>query len=107
MLVEVQRTEEDSGIRIATVGHAGDGNLHPTLMLPDLTDATRAVAMRAADRINRAAMALGGTITGEHGIGVLKRRWLPEQSGAVAGEVSTAVKAALDPSGVLNPGRGF
>ncbi len=107
MLTEVQHVADESGIRIATVGHAGDGNLHPILMLPDLSKATRARALEAADRISRAAIALGGTITGEHGIGTLKRRWLADQLDPLAAEVSTAVKAALDPGGLLNPGRGF
>ena len=107
LISEVQRVADECGIRIATVGHAGDGNLHPTLMLPDLDESTRVRALHAADRISRAAIALGGTITGEHGIGALKQRWLADQLDPLAGEVSTAVKFALDPAGILNPGRGF
>jgi glycolate oxidase len=107
LLMAVQRAAEDTGVRIATVGHAGDGNLHPILMLPDLEPATRERALQAADRISRAAIALGGTITGEHGVGSFKRRWLADQLDPLAGEVSAAVKSALDPAGILNPGRGF
>jgi glycolate oxidase len=107
LITAVQRVADESGIRIATVGHAGDGNLHPTLMLPDLSEATRARALQAADRIAQAAIALGGTITGEHGVGALKQRWLADQLDPLAGEVSSAVKGALDPAGILNPGRAF
>ncbi|MDP9444812.1 MAG: FAD-binding protein [Actinomycetota bacterium] len=107
LLSAIQEAGDAFGIRIATVGHAGDGNLHPILMLPDLHEDTRARALAAADRISRAAVTLGGTITGEHGVGQLKRRWLAEQHDPLTAEVSTAIKSALDPTGILNPGRGF
>ncbi len=107
LLSAIQEAGDAFGIRIATVGHAGDGNLHPILMLPDLHEDTRARALAAADSISRAAVALGGTITGEHGVGSLKRRWLAEQQDQLTAEVTTAIKSALDPTNILNPGRGF
>ncbi len=107
MIAAVPRIGAELGVRIATVGHAGDGNIHPILLLPDLTDGTRKRAMQAADRICATAIALGGSITGEHGIGELKRHWLPDQLDQTALDVQTAIKCALDPNTILNPGRGF
>ncbi len=105
MLREVERIAERHQVRIGTFGHAGDGNLHPDLVLergdPDgeaKTDAVRS-------DLYRAAMGLGGSITGEHGIGTARRAWLEEQRGADAVRVMRAIKTALDPQGILNPGR--
>lgn len=97
----------ETGIRIATVGHAGDGNMHPTFMLPDLSEATRKHAMVAAERICAATLELGGSITGEHGVGQLKLDWLSQQLDSTSLSVQAAVRSALDPKGLLNPGRGY
>jgi glycolate oxidase len=97
----------DSGIPIATVAHAGDGNLHPVLMLPDLAPGTVARAMAVGERLCDHARRLGGTITGEHGVGVLKRAWVEQQLGPASLAVHQAIKTALDPAGILNPGRSF
>ena len=107
MLATILAISADSGIPIATVAHAGDGNLHPTLMLPDLTADTVARAMAVAERLCDHARRLGGTITGEHGVGVLKRSWLRDQLGPASLAVHQAIKTALDPAGILNPGRSF
>lgn len=107
LLTAIPRIGAEFGVRIATVGHAGDGNVHPILLLPDLTDGSRTVAMRAADRICTTAIALGGTITGEHGVGELKRQWLSGQLDATALDVQASIRRALDPNGILNPGRGY
>ena len=107
MLATILQISADSGISIATVAHAGDGNLHPTLMLPDLTADTVARAMAVAERLCDHARLLGGTITGEHGVGVLKRAWLRQQLGPESLAVHQAIKTALDPAGILNPGRSF
>ncbi len=94
-------------IAIGTFGHAGDGNLHPTFVLRrDEPEATAAARLHAA-RIDlfEAALALGGTVTGEHGIGVVRRDWLVRQRGEPAVAAMRAIKCALDPQGLLNPGR--
>ena len=90
---------------IAVIGHAGDGNFHP-LVTFDRSDAAAVDRAEVAfGAVMEAALALGGTITGEHGIGTLKRRWLGPQVGADVMEISARIKAALDPLGILNPGK--
>ncbi len=105
LLREVERIAARHDVRIGTFGHAGDGNLHPDLVLergdPDGEAKTDAVRTD----LYRAAMALGGSITGEHGIGTARRAWLEEQRGPDAVRVMRAIKTALDPQGILNPGR--
>ncbi|WP_125098473.1 FAD-binding oxidoreductase [Leucobacter chromiireducens] len=92
------------GKRVSTVAHAGDGNLHCTVEAPD--DAAGIAAADAViDDITRLALALGGTISGEHGIGSVKRHELPWQLDSAALDVQRAIKQALDPVGILTPGR--
>jgi glycolate oxidase subunit GlcD len=102
-----------TGVPIPTVAHAGDGNLHPNFVIP--ADPLRMVdaaivpdyIWAAADELFRAALALGGTLTGEHGVGVLKRRWLAEELGDTSFELQRRIKAVFDPLGILNPGTMF
>jgi glycolate dehydrogenase FAD-linked subunit len=107
MLAEIERIGAEHGIVIGAFGHAGDGNLHPTFVLP--RDEDEAAAVRrlegAREALFEAALALGGTVTGEHGIGLAKRSWLPRQRGEAAVEVMRSIKRALDPRDLLNPGR--
>jgi len=98
-----------TGVPIPTVAHAGDGNLHPNFIIP--ADPRRAGApvipdaiWSAADDLFRAALALGGTLTGEHGVGVLKRRWLAEELGETSYTLQRQLKAVFDPGNILNPG---
>jgi glycolate oxidase len=92
---------------IAVIGHAGDGNFHP-LVTFDRHDADAVARAEAAfGEVMDAALALGGTVTGEHGIGTLKRAWLEPQVGSDVLEVITRIKHALDPHGILNPGKAF
>jgi glycolate oxidase len=107
MLEAVEELSERWGIPIATTAHAGDGNLHPVFLLPDLEQGTIDQALAAGQELCERALALNGTVTGEHGIGVLKREWLHGQVSPAAIAVHQAVKAALDPEGLLNPGRAF
>ena len=94
-------------LRVGVFGHAGDGNLHPTYVLDrDDPDAERKIDA-ARDEIYRAALELGGTVTGEHGTGLAKKRWLELQRGARAVAVMRSIKQALDPDNLLNPGKVF
>jgi len=107
MVERIERAAARHDVFIATVAHAGDGNLHPVFVfdrgLPDVP----APVWAAADEIFRAALALGGTLTGEHGVGAIKRRWLADELGAESMAVHQSIKAALDPAGILNPGKGI
>jgi glycolate oxidase len=107
MLARIQAISTETGIRIATVGHAGDGNVHPILMLEDLTGDSQRKALEAADRICAEALDLGGSITGEHGVGELKRNVLGQQLDTTSLDVQAAIKRALDPQLILNPGRAY
>ena len=103
----VARVEEigvERGVDIVCVAHAGDGNTHPIVMY-DAADADSTTRARAAfEDILTAAIALGGTITGEHGVGRLKRDALPAMLGPDVMELNQRIKDALDPDGLLNPG---
>jgi glycolate oxidase len=94
-------------LRIGTFGHMGDGNLHPTI----LTDERNAEEMRRVEEafkeIFDEAIRLGGTITGEHGVGLAKKSFLPEFLGQAQMRVSRELRRALDPNGILNPGKMF
>ncbi|MDE3087221.1 MAG: FAD-binding protein [Acidobacteriota bacterium] len=92
---------------IAVIGHAGDGNFHP-LVVFDAADAEAgARARQAFAEVMDLGLALGGTITGEHGIGTLKRPWLRAQVGDDVLDLTRRIKEALDPLGILNPGKAF
>jgi glycolate oxidase len=87
--------------------HAGDGNLHPLLLLDERDPDEVARARLAGHEIARACLALGGTLSGEHGIGLEKKDLLPELFGAEEIEIFRQVKAVFDPEGILNPGKIF
>ena len=90
---------------IATVAHAGDGNLHPLLLTPHDDDAARIRTQAAFEDIVNTAIDLGGTVTGEHGVGLLKRDGMQRELGPQVLALQRAVKQALDPDGILNPGK--
>lgn len=92
-------------VTIGTFGHAGDGNLHPTIVYPPGDADAEQRALAAFDDVLHVALALGGTVTGEHGVGLLKRRALGAELDPTAMSMHRAVKAALDPRGILNPGK--
>jgi glycolate oxidase len=105
MVLCIEQAAVRHGVVIATVAHAGDGNLHPLFVfdrgLPDVPPRVWA----AADEIFRAALELGGTLTGEHGVGMIKRRWMADELGPESMSVHHAIKNALDPVGIMNPGK--
>jgi glycolate oxidase len=91
-------------VTIAVIAHAGDGNTHPLIVF-DPSDADQAERAQVAyGEVMTLAISLGGTITGEHGVGRLKKAWLGDQIGEDALELNRRVKHALDPQGILNPG---
>ncbi|WFE26411.1 FAD-linked oxidase C-terminal domain-containing protein [Solwaraspora sp. WMMD791] len=92
-------------VPIGVVGHAGDGNLHPNIVVDRADPQSLARGRAAFDAIMRLGLDLGGTCTGEHGVGLLKRDWLAEEIGPVGMRVHRAIKQALDPTGLLNPGK--
>jgi glycolate oxidase len=101
------------------VAHAGDGNLHPNFVLPARDPGEQSageqtaeqwvpdIVWQAADELFVTAMRLGGTLTGEHGVGVLKRRWLEDELGAESLELQRRIKAVFDPAAIMNPGKVF
>jgi glycolate oxidase len=94
-------------VTIGVVGHAGDGNMHPTVCFDGADAGARDRAYGAFDDILELGLSLGGTITGEHGVGNIKVDWLEREIGPVALDVHRAIKDALDPQGLLNPGKVF
>ena len=104
-ITEVVAIGDRHGLDACSWGHAGDGNLHATFLLDPDDGATRERADAAAQELFEFALALGGTVSGEHGIGVLKRGQLSRQWAPAAVAAQRAVKAALDPKGLLNPGK--
>ncbi|MCB5166923.1 FAD-binding protein [Streptomyces bambusae] len=92
-------------LRIFTLGHAGDGNLHPTVVFDEADPDEFRRAQTAYDDIMAAGLALGGTSTGEHGIGTLKRDWLARELDPVALELQRGLKRLFDPGNLLNPGK--
>lgn len=107
LLVAIQAAADRHGVRVATFGHAGDGNLHPNFVFAHDDPRAAELTETVRDEIFDAALAMGGTVTAEHGIGLSRREALVDQVGADAIDVMRSIKAALDPLGIMNPGRVF
>lgn len=107
MLTAIETIAARHDLVIGTFGHAADGNLHPTIVFDAAEEDTAARARQAFDEMVAECLALGGTISGEHGIGVLKLPYLETQVGTVERELMDRIRAAFDPTGILNPGRGY
>ena len=107
MVAFIQETSKKYGLKIGTFGHMGDGNLHPTFLTNERNPAEIEKVETAMREIFDYAISLGGTITGEHGVGIAKRPFLPGQLGEASIGLHKRVKAALDPNGILNPGKMF
>jgi glycolate oxidase len=105
MLAEVDAIARRHDVRIATIAHAGDGILHPLLLTPAGDDLARRRAQAAFEDLLDAAIALGGTVTGEHGVGLLKKGGMQRELDPASLLMQLAVKQALDPLGLFNPGK--
>src|SRR5215470_1102534 len=102
-----EKLQAKHGFPIACFGHAGDGNIHVNIMADryNRDAAVREKVQRALDDLFAQVLAWGGVITGEHGIGLAKKRWWPEAASEVARDLHRRLKQALDPDGILNPGK--
>jgi glycolate oxidase len=106
MLARIESIAASNGVQIATIAHAGDGNLHPLLVTPPGDQQARIAAQAAFEQLLDAAIALGGTVTGEHGVGILKRAGMRRELDPGSLALQDAVRTALDPRQVFNPGKG-
>lgn len=104
MLQRTRKISEVRGIRLATYGHAGDGNLHVNVLFDDASEDRAHLAVRD---VMEATVELGGTISGEHGIGITKREFLSLEQSDPLIALQLKLKAQLDPAGILNPGKIF
>ncbi|GGM61074.1 FAD-linked oxidase [Thermopolyspora flexuosa] len=102
---ELGRIAERRKVIIACPGHVGDGNLHPTIIFDRNDEQARDRALLAFDDVMAAGLAVGGTITGEHGVGMLKRSWLSTELGPRVTALQVGIKRIFDPQGILNPGK--
>jgi glycolate oxidase len=108
MFAAIEEIATKYGIEIPAVAHAGDGNLHPNFVFetdPSQEGGVPAVVWEAADEMFLTALRLGGTLTGEHGVGLLKKRWLADELGDDQVDLLRQIKAVFDPFGILNPGK--
>jgi glycolate oxidase len=105
MVARIEAAAARHDVYIATVAHAGDGNLHPVFVFERGLPEVPAAVWAAADEVFHAALELGGTLTGEHGVGMIKRRWLGDELSPESMAVHHAIKDALDPDCIMNPGK--
>jgi len=97
--------QKKHGLQLACFGHAGDGNIHTNVMVDYTQPGAKARSEKCLDDLFRWVIAAGGSITGEHGIGLAKKRWWPQAVSKESQKLHRTVKAALDPHGILNPGK--
>lgn len=95
----------ETGIAVGIAGHAGDGNMHPSMLMMDISSETEAKANTAIEKIVRKGLGLGGTISGEHGIGMHKAAFLEWELGKAQIELFKRIKQAFDPKNIMNPGK--
>ncbi|GLW55023.1 FAD-binding oxidoreductase [Kitasatospora phosalacinea] len=107
MLAHIERIAREQGVHIASLAHAGDGNLHPMLVVPRGDAQAMARGRAAFELLVDQAIALGGTVTGEHGVGLLKMRGLGRELSPAVLDLHRGIKKVLDPAGILNPGKVF
>ncbi|NEC91362.1 FAD-linked oxidase C-terminal domain-containing protein [Streptomyces sp. SID12501] len=102
---EIRAISRRHDVPVFTIAHAADGNLHPIIVVDPALDGLPDAAWEAAGEIFALALRLGGTLTGEHGVGVLKRQWVADELGPTAHALQRRIKDAFDPRGILNPGK--
>jgi glycolate oxidase len=107
LMTGCEKIATEHELTIGVLGHAGDGNMHPTVVFDAADPDQVRRAQLSFEEIMALGLELGGTITGEHGVGVLKRDWLAREIGPVGLDLHRRVKASLDPQGILNPGKVF
>jgi glycolate oxidase len=107
MVSAIQRVAKEHDVTIGTFGHMGDGNLHPTFLTDEKNEEEMVRVEAGMKEIFQAAIDMGGTITGEHGVGLAKKPFLPDAIGPVAMQVMRRLKKDFDPAGILNPGKIF
>ncbi len=107
MMHFIHATCAKANLLFGNFGHAGDGNLHPTCCTDERDPKQIGPAMEAFDAIFKETIRLGGTITGEHGVGLAKKEYLPQQVGIAGIDLMQKIKACVDPNQVLNPGKVF
>ena len=106
-LVEIERLSRESGIRVANVFHAGDGNLHPLIMFDGSIEGELERAEALAGQLLRLCISMGGSITGEHGVGMEKRDYLPEMFDPPTMRLMDRIRRGFDPKVISNPGKMF
>ena len=107
MIRFVEAAAKKHNVRIGTFGHMGDGNLHPTFLTDERNKEEMHRVHEATREIFMEAIRLGGTVTGEHGIGLAKKEFLPAFAGDIQMRVLKQLRTVLDPNGILNPGKMF
>lgn len=107
MVQITQKIQTTSGLKVVSFGHAGDGNIHCNIMYNKSDKNELKRAEKAVDELFNATLALGGTITGEHGVGITKMKFLPREIGATEIELMKGIKKVFDPLNILNPGKIF
>jgi glycolate oxidase len=107
-MVEItQKIQRDAGLTVVSFGHAGDGNIHCNIMYDKKDAAQTKKAEQAVDELFDATLKLGGTITGEHGVGITKMKYLTREIGSLELEIMKGIKKVFDPKNILNPGKIF
>ncbi len=107
MVQITQEIQKTSGLKVVSFGHAGDGNIHCNIMYNKADESEVKKADKAVDKLFQATLDLGGTITGEHGVGITKMKYLPKEIGATQIELMRGIKRVFDPLNILNPGKIF
>lgn len=107
MVEYTQSIQEEFGLNVVSFGHAGDGNIHCNIMYQKSDEIQAQKAKLAVDKLFKAVLSLGGTITGEHGVGITKREFLPLEIGETQIHLMKGIKNVFDPHNILNPGKIF